>query len=62
MVWFNNNNNNRFSLSIIYSHSNSDSYGIAKSLIKAVAKAKLFPKQQLQAKFKTKLYLKTGLD
>jgi|TARA_B110001452_G_scaffold147645_1_gene122931 hypothetical protein len=35
---------------------------MAKSLIIAVAKAKLFPKLQLQAKLKTKLYLKTGLD
>ena len=62
MVWLNNDNNNSFSLSIIYSHSNCPSYGIAKSLIIAVAKAKLFPKLQLQAKLKTKLYLKTGLD
>ena len=50
------------SLSIIYSNSNSHSYGIAKSLVISVAKAKLFPKLQLQAKLKTKLYLKTGLD
>ena len=50
-------------LSIVYSsYSNSHSYGIAKSLIIALAKAKLFPKLQLQAKLKTKLYLKTGLD
>ena len=35
---------------------------MAKSLIIAVAKAKLFPKLQLQANLKTKLYLKTGLD
>ena len=49
-------------LSIIYSNSNSHSYGIAKSLVISVAKAKLFPKLQLQAKLKTKLYLKTGLD
>ena len=35
---------------------------MAKSLIIAVAKAKLFPKLQLQAKLKTKLYLNTGLD
>ena len=62
LVWFNNNNNNSFSLSIIYSHSNSHSYSIAKSLIIAIAKAKLFPKLQLQAKLKTRLYLKTGLD
>ena len=48
--------------SIIYSNSNSHSYGIAKSFIIAVAKAKLFPKLQLQAKLKTNLYLKTGLD
>ena len=41
------------SLSIIYSNSNSHSYGIAKSLIIAVAKAKLFPKLHLQAKLKT---------
>ena len=38
------------------------SYGIAKSLIIAVARAKIFPKLQLQAKLKTKLCLKTGLD
>ena len=50
------------SLSIIYSNSNSHTYGIAKSLLLGVAKAKLFPKLQLQAKFKAKLYLKTGLD
>ena len=37
------------SLSIIYSNSNSHTYGIAKSLIIGVAKAKLFPKLQLQA-------------
>ena len=47
---------------IIFSHCNSHSYGIAKPLIIAVAKAKLFSKLQLQAKLKTKLYLKTGLD
>jgi hypothetical protein len=35
---------------------------MAKSLIIAVAKAKLFPKLQLKAKLKTKLYLKTELD
>ena len=35
---------------------------MAKSLVLAIAKAKLFPKLQLQAKLKTKLYLKTGLD
>ena len=50
------------SLSIIYSHCNSHSYVIAKPLIIAVAKAKLFPKLQLQAKLKTKVYQKTGLD
>ena len=43
----------------LYSNSNSHSYGIAKSFIIAVAKAKLFPKLQLQAKLKTKLCLKT---
>ena len=37
------------SLSIIYSNSNSHTYGIAKSLIIGVAKAKVFPKLQLQA-------------
>ena len=37
------------SLSIIYSNSNSHTSGIAKSLIIGVAKAKLFPKLQLQA-------------
>ena len=58
----NNKNNNRFSLSAIDSHSNSHSYGMAKSLIIVVAKAKLFPKLQLQEMLKTKLYLKTGLN
>ena len=60
LLMLNNNNNNSFSLGIIYSHSNSHSYDMAKSLIVAVAKAKLFPK--LLAKLRTKLYLKTGLD
>ena len=41
------------SLSIIYSNSNSHSYGIAKSIIIAVVKAKVFPKLQLQVKLKT---------
>ena len=50
--------NNSFSLSIMYSHSNSHSCSIAKPLIIAVARAKLFPKLQLKAN----LYLKTGLD
>ena len=58
LAWLNNNNNN----SIIYTHSNSYSYGLAKSLIIDIAKAKLIPKLRLQAKMKTKLYLKTGLD
>ena len=62
MVWLNNSSNNSFSSSIIYSHSNSHRYGVAKSLIIAIAKAKLFTKLQLQDKLKTKLYLKTGLD
>ena len=35
---------------------------MAKTLIIAIAKAKLFPKLQLQEDLKTKLYLKTGLD
>jgi hypothetical protein len=44
-------------------HSNSHNYDMATLLIIAVvAKAKLFSKLQLQAKLKTKLYLKTGLD
>ena len=55
-------NNNSFSLSIIDSHSDSHSYGMAKSLIIAVARAKLFPKLLLQEKLKTKLHLNTGLD
>ena len=54
--------NNSFSLSIIDSHSNSHNYGMAKSLIIAVARAKLFPKLLLQEKLKTKLHLNTGLD
>ena len=62
LVWLNIHNTNSFSLRILDSHSNSHSYGIAKSIIIAVAKAKLFPKLQLQAKLKTKLYLKTELD
>ena len=41
------------SLSIINSNSNSHSYGIAKLFIIAVAKTKVFPKLQLQAKLKT---------
>ena len=49
-----------FTLGDTYSHSNSHSYGMAKSLIIAVDMAKLFQKLQLQAKFKTKLYLTTG--
>ena len=61
-VWLKDNYNNSFNLTIIDSHSNSHSYGMAKSIIIAVAKAKLFPKLQMQAKLKTKLYLKTGLD
>ena len=60
MAWLNNNNKNIFSLNITYSHSNS--YGITKSLIIAVTKAKLFPKLQVQAKLKAMLYLKTRLD
>ena len=47
--------NSDLNVSIIDSHSNSHSYGIAKSIIIAVVKAKLFPKLQLQAKLKTKL-------
>ena len=62
LVWLNNKNNNRFSLSIICSRSNSNSYGMAKSLIIAVAKANPFSKLQMHAKLKTKLYLKAGLD
>ena len=54
MVWLNNNDNNSFSLNVVYSHNNSHSYGIAKSLIITVAKAKLFPKLQLKEKLKTK--------
>ena len=43
-------------------HSNTHSYGMAKSLIIYVASAKLFPKLQLQEKLKNKLNVKTGLD
>ena len=62
LIWLNNHTNNHFSLSMIYSHSNSHSYSMAKSLIIDINRAKLFPTLQLHAKLKTKLYLKTGLD
>ena len=51
LVWWNNTNKNQFSLSIIHNHSMSHSYDMANSLIISVAKAKLFPKLYLQAKF-----------
>ena len=58
----NNKSYNSVSLSIFDSQSNSHSYGMAKSLIIAVARAKLFPKLLLKEKLKTKLHLNTGLD
>ena len=40
LVWLNTNNNNQSILSILYRHSNSHSYGMAKSMMIAIAKAK----------------------
>ena len=44
------NHNNSFSYKIMYSHSNSHSYGIAKLLIKAVAESKTISKARAVGK------------
>ena len=64
LVWLNNKNSNSFSSSILYSHRNSHSYGMAISSIIAGAKAKFIPKIQLPAILKTKAIPKdwTGIQ